>query len=559
MIITGTLFRDMCISAANALENNKEELNNLNVFPVPDGDTGINMSMTLRTLSTELRNFEGTISECAEKVARVALRAARGNSGVILSLFFRGLAKELHGLEEADSIHMARAFKTGVAEAYRAVMTPTEGTILTVMRVSADRAIERAETDFAGKVESLFAYMVVVAIETLQKTPELLPALKLAHVVDAGGAGFVKMIEGMLLALQGAPVELKAGAIEDKEGSSAFEAFSTEDIKFGYCTECIVEKDAAHRGEGTAEEFRQLVMSIGDSVVFVDDEEIIKVHVHTNNPGKAMEEALKYGQFETVKVENMRIQHENAGWVEEEDASAAQPVLERVEPENEYGFVAVAAGEGLKALFHDDLACDQVVSGGQTMNPSTDDILSAIEATPAKTVFVLPNNKNIILAAEQAVPLADRRVCVLPTRTIPQGISAMLAFDPDGDVEANLIAMQRAADNVSTGSLTFAARDSDFEGHKIKEGQILALDNGKLSFVDTDVNKAATKLAKNMALGRRLAGKELNFVTVIYGEDVAEEQAEAVCEGIRAKLGDNVDVSALPGGQPVYYYFLSME
>jgi dihydroxyacetone kinase-like predicted kinase len=255
----------------------------------------------------------------------------------------------------------------------------------------------------------------------------------------------------------------------------------------------------------------------------------------------------------------MRIQHENAGWVEEEDANAAQPVLERAEPENEYGFVAVAAGEGLKVLFHDDLACDQVVSGGQTMNPSTDDILTAIEATPAKTVFVLPNNKNIILAAEQAVPLADRRVCVLPTRTIPQGISAMLAFDPDSDVESNLIAMQKAADNVSTGSVTFAARDSDFEGHKIKEGQILALDNGKLSFVDTDVSHAVPKLAKTMANGRRLAGKELNFVTVIYGEEVTEEEAEAVCDSIRAKLGEDVDVSALPGGQPVYYYFLSME
>ena len=290
----------------------------------------------------------------------------------------------------------------------------------------------------------------------------------------------------------------------------------------------------------------------------VDDDEIIKVHVHTNHPGKALEEAIKYGQFETVKVENMRIQHENAGWVEEE-SGVEQPALERVEPENDYGFVSVAAGEGLSALFRDDLACDPVVSGGQTMNPSTDDILSAIEATPAKTVFVLPNNKNIILAAEQTVPLADRRVCVLPTRTIPQGIAALVAFDLEKDVETNLVDMQKAADNVSTGSVTFAARDSDFEGHKIKEGQILALNNGKLAFVDTAVEHAVPKLVKTLVNERKLSGKEVNFVTVIYGEDVTEEAAEAVCDGVRAKLGEDVDVSIINGGQPVYYYFVSVE
>ena len=306
---------------------------------------------------------------------------------------------------------------------------------------------------------------------------------------------------------------------------------------------------------------RAYLESIGDCVVVVDDEEIIKVHVHTNNPGKAMEEAIKYGQFETVKVENMRIQHQNAGWVGEEDAAAdaAVPKLERVEPENDYGFVSVAAGDGLTSLFHDDLACDQVVSGGQTMNPSTDDILSAIEATPAKTVFVLPNNKNIILAAEQAVPLADRNVVVLPTRTIPQGIAAMLAFNPDEDADTNAVAMQKAADNVSTGSVTFAARDSDFEGHKIQEGQILALDNGKLSFVDTDVSVAAPRLARRLVRGRLASDKDVSFITVIYGDNVSERDAEAVCENIRgkmARMGVEADVSASPGGQPVYYYFI---
>ena len=294
-------------------------------------------------------------------------------------------------------------------------------------------------------------------------------------------------------------------------------------------------------------------------MVVVDDDEIIKVHVHTNHPGKALEEALKFGQFETVKVENMRIQHENAGWVEEENAAAAEPVPQRAEPENEFGFVAVAAGDGLQALFRDDLSCDRVVSGGQTMNPSTDDILQAIEATPAKTVYVLPNNKNIILAAEQAVPLADRRVCVLPTRSVPQGIAAMLAFDADAGVEDNLVAMQRAAENVTTGSVTFAARDSDFEGRKIKEGEILALENGKLSFVDTSLDHALPKLVKTLVSGRHAAGREVNFVTVIHGSDVPVEEAERVCESVRTKLGEDVDVSLVNGGQPVYYYIVSVE
>ncbi len=557
-MIKGSMLRDAMISASKALSNVKQEVDALNVFPVPDGDTGTNMSMTISNAARELsRLADPTATEVADVASSALLRGARGNSGVILSLLFRGFSKGLKGMTEADGTALAQALTLGTDAAYKAVMKPTEGTILTVAREAAAAGVAKAAEDNDPIV--VWQAICDEGEASLARTPDLLPQLKKAGVVDAGGKGLCVIMEEMLRIFKGGELLADAAGesaapIKQKNAVADF----NEAITFTYCTEFIVGRDK--KCTLNPLQLRAYLESIGDCVVVVDDEDIIKVHVHTNNPGKAMEEAIKYGQFETVKVENMRIQHENAGWVEEEDpAAAADPVLERVEPENDYGFVAVAAGEGLKSLFHDDLACDQVVSGGQTMNPSTDDILSAIEATPAKTVFVLPNNKNIILAAEQAVPLADRRVCVLPTRTIPQGISAMLAFDPDGDVEANMIAMQHAADNVSTGSLTFAARDSDFEGHKIKEGQILALDNGKLSFVDNDIAHAVPKLAKALANSRRLAGKDLNFVTVIYGEDVTEEEAEAACDGIRAKLGDDVDVSMLPGGQPVYYYFLSME
>ncbi len=555
-MIKGPMLRDAMISASNALSNVKQEVDALNVFPVPDGDTGTNMSMTIGNAARELSRLqEPTATEVADVASAALLRGARGNSGVILSLLFRGFSKGLKGKDEADGAALAEALTLGVDAAYKAVMKPTEGTILTVARESAAAGKAVAETN--NDPIAVWEAICAEAEASLERTPDLLPQLKKAGVVDAGGKGLLVIMQAMLHIFKGGEMigDVAPAAPQKKRNTVAdFE----QDITFAYCTEFIVGRDKKCTLDPLS--LRAYLESIGDCVVVVDDDEIIKVHVHTNNPGKALEEAIKYGQFETVKVENMRIQHENAGWVEEEDeAAAADPIPERAEPENEYGFVSVSAGEGLYSLFHDDLACDQVVSGGQTMNPSTDDILTAVEATPAKTVFVLPNNKNIILAAEQAVPLADRNVCVLPTRTIPQGIAAMLAFDPDSDVETNLIAMQKAADNVSTGSLTFAARDSDFEGHKIKEGQILALDNGKLSFVDTDVAKAAPKLAKTMVNARKAMGKDVNFVTVIYGADVTEDDAEAVCDIIRAKLGDDVDVSAIPGGQPVYYYYISIE
>ncbi len=555
-MINGAILRDAMISASNTLSNVKQEVDALNVFPVPDGDTGTNMSMTIGNAARELsRLTDPTATEVADVASAALLRGARGNSGVILSLLFRGFSKGLKGKDEADGADLAQALTLGMEAAYKAVMKPTEGTILTVAREAADAGRAAAEKD--SDPIAVWEAICAEAAASLERTPDLLPQLKKAGVVDAGGKGFLIIITAMLDVFKGGAVVQGADTdaavkVQKKSTVGSFE----QDIEFAYCTEFIVGRDKKCTLDPLA--LRAYLESIGDCVVVVDDDEIIKVHVHTNHPGKALEEAIKYGQFETVKVENMRIQHENAGWVEEE-SGVEQPALERVEPENDYGFVSVAAGEGLSALFRDDLACDQVVSGGQTMNPCTDDILSAIEATPAKTVFVLPNNKNIILAAEQTVPLADRRVCVLPTRTIPQGIAALVAFDLEKDVETNLVDMQKAADNVSTGSVTFAARDSDFEGHKIKEGQILALNNGKLAFVDTAVEHAVPKLVKTLVNERKLSGKEVNFVTVIYGEDVTEEAAEAVCDGVRAKLGEDVDVSIINGGQPVYYYFVSVE
>ena len=551
------MLRDAMISASNTLSKAKQSVDELNIFPVPDGDTGTNMSMTMANAARELsRLAEPTVSEAADVASAALLRGARGNSGVILSLLFRGFSKGLKGKTEASGADLADALTLGVEAAYKAVMKPTEGTILTVAREAAEQG--RAAAAAAADPNAVWETICVEAEASLKRTPELLPVLKKAGVVDAGGQGLCIILRAMQKVFEGGAVE--DGEITEKttktKAVSAAGSFET-DIKFTYCTEFIVAREKGNDRDPLR--LRAYLESIGDCVVVVDDEEIIKVHVHTNDPGKALSEGVKYGQFETVKVENMRIQHENAGWVEDEiDEAQEQPVPERAEPEEEFGFVAVAAGDGLQALFT-DLGCNHVVSGGQTMNPSTDDILSAIEATPAKVVYVLPNNKNIILAAEQAIPLADRTVHVLQTRTIPQGVSAMLSFDADLSVEENLLAMSKAADNVSTGQITFAARDSDYDGHSIKEGEILALDNGKLAFTDTDIRHAAVKLAKSMMNARRISGKEIAFITLMYGEGVSEAEAEEVRAAVQAKAGDNVDITVVNGGQPVYYYILSIE
>lgn len=556
-VIQGQLLRDAMISASNRLNTVKQEVDALNVFPVPDGDTGTNMSMTISAAARELGRLENpTVSQVADTASSALLRGARGNSGVILSLLFRGFSKGLKGKDAADGADLATALTFGVEAAYKAVMKPTEGTILTVAREAAAKGVE-----FSKENTDPLAVWDVICAEadaSLERTPELLPALKKAGVVDAGGKGFCIILHEMQAVFGGGEVfagEGGAAVVKQQVKETSVVGSYDAEITFTYCTEFIVVRDKGNDRDPLL--LRAYLESIGDCVVVVDDEEIVKVHVHTNDPGNALQEGLKYGQFETVKVENMRFQHENAGWVGETSGQQV-PQFERAEPEKPYGFVAVAAGAGLEELFR-DLGCDQVVSGGQTMNPSTDDILNAIEATPAKLVYVLPNNKNIILAAEQAVPLADREVRVLPTRTIPQGMASMLAFDPDSGVEDNLIAMRKAYEAVSSGSLTFAARDSDFEGHNIHEGDILAMDDGKLAFVDTDIAHATVKLAKSIFNSRRLSGKETNFITVISGADVAEEDATAVANAIQEKVGDRVEVTVVPGGQPVYYYFLSFE
>ncbi|MBQ8752637.1 MAG: DAK2 domain-containing protein [Clostridia bacterium] len=556
-MIQGKLLRDAIVSASNTLAAQKQAVDELNVFPVPDGDTGTNMSMTISAARRELERLsDPTVTQVADVTASAMLRGARGNSGVILSLLFRGFSKGLKGKDTANGADLAEALSIGVAAAYKAVMKPTEGTILTVAREAAEKGKAFAAENPDADLNAVWDTVCVEAAASLERTPDLLPALKKAGVVDAGGKGFLVIAEAMRDVFHGGAIAAgEAGeAKSEQKAVSAAGAFDAE-ITFTYCTEFIVAREKGNDRDPLR--LRAYLESIGDCVVVVDDDEIIKVHVHTNDPGKALSEGVKYGQFETVKVENMRIQHANAGWVGDEGEAEA-PALQRVEPEEEFGFVAIAAGEGLTAMFH-DLGALQVVSGGQTMNPSTDDILSAIEATPAKVVYVLPNNKNIILAAEQAIPLADRKVHVLPTRTVPQGIAAMLAFDPDSAVKDNLLNMMKAADSCYTGQLTYAARDSEFGGHSIKAGQTLVLENGKVTFAGDDMKQCALKMMRSLMADRRAAGLDTSFVTVFYGEDVTDEDAQELGAAVQAKLGDDIEVSVLPGGQPVYYYIFSIE
>ena len=545
-MISGNLLRDAIISAANTIANQKQKVDELNVFPVPDGDTGTNMSMTIGAAVRELELLsDPTVGETAKTTASALLRGARGNSGVILSLLFRGFSSGLKGKEEADGVALADALTQGVEAAYKAVMKPTEGTILTVAREAAEKGRETALT--TNDPLEVFSAIVAQAEETLERTPEMLPVLKKAGVVDAGGKGFVVIFSAMLDVFRGGAVVRSEAAAPKKAVKRTAVAEAEGDIQFAYCTEFIVMKK---KDAGDPLKLRAFLESIGDCVVVVDDEEIVKVHVHSNHPGLAIEEGLKLGMLTSMKIENMKEQH--SAQVLQAEQEEQDDTYQPVDPETPYGFVAVAAGAGVQSLF-EDLGVTQVVTGGQTMNPSTDDILKAIHATPAETVFVLPNNKNIIMAAEQAVRLADRRVCVLPSRTIPQGISAMLAFDPEQDFSENRMAMTRALDTVQTGQITFAARDSDFDGHNIRAGEILAMDNGKLAFVEKDLQKALLKLTRSMVK------KDASFVTVIYGADVSEEQAAAAYELLRAKINDSIEINLINGGQPVYYYIVSVE
>ena len=563
-MITGKQLRDAVISGANSILKNRKYVDDLNIFPVPDGDTGTNMSMTIGAGSEAMEALgDGeTTAAVAKAAASAMLRGARGNSGVILSLLFRGFSKGLENTETADGAQLAEALAIGVDAAYKAVMKPTEGTILTVARVAAEKGAAAAEIDR----DPVYVWDAIClgAAEALSTTPELLPVLKKAGVVDAGGQGLCMILDGMMRVFKyGEIIELEMSAEEKAEETAEFfrsvAAEFDSEINFTYCTEFIVGRDP----EITADpnELRLFLETIGDCVVVVDDEEIIKVHVHTEQPGDALTRALQFGSLLTVKIENMKEQHRKAAEQNEKNRAAFEnkaeapqkPALEPAEPTEEIGFVSVAAGDGLKVLFT-DLGCTQVVSGGQTMNPSTEDIVEAVLATPAKHVFVLPNNKNIILAAEQAVPLVtDREITVIPTKTIPQGLSAMLAFDPDAAASENADAMMMAAEGVSTGTVTFAARDSEFGGFKIKEGDTMGLTYGKLEFVGDTPVRAAYKVAK------ALMSKHTSFITLIYGEGVSEEEANEAMRLIRNKAGDDVEISLVDGGQPVYYFILSVE
>ncbi|MBQ8287423.1 MAG: DAK2 domain-containing protein [Clostridia bacterium] len=544
--IDGATYASMVVSAANSIHNQKEAINELNVFPVPDGDTGINMSMTMSP-AAELADYSGSISECADKVASSLLRAARGNSGVILSLFFRGIAKGFAGKDSVDSVDILKAFDMGVSEAYKAVQHPTEGTILTVMRASVETALEKASNkDY--EVDNLFDYMVEVAEHTLEETPEMLPVLKQANVVDAGGAGFVAILEGMRAALKHQPVEAldKTGAPAATAKKANFAEFETFDIEFPYCTECIVTKSEEYLGEGKVEAFHEFVLNAGNSAVFVEDTEIVKVHVHTKDPGSVLSEALRYGSLFTVKVENMQNQHTEL--IEKEEAAPVKTVRA---PEKQYGFVSVTMGEGMKTLFA-DLGVDSFVLGGQTMNPSAEQLIEAVNETPSEIVYLLPNNSNICLVAEQVAKIVeDKRVIVVPSVSVPQGVAAMMNFSPDETPEENTANMIAALSSVKTLDITFAARDSTFDGQEIKGGQILGLVERKVKYVTDTREECMDMLIDHMG--------EASFVTLFYGSDVDSDDAERMADHLREKLGDDVEVASVCGGQPLYYYVISVE
>jgi DAK2 domain fusion protein YloV len=546
--INGAQFRQMVYFGSACIAQQKQNINDLNVFPVPDGDTGTNMSLTISTAVAELKkSAPKTVSEAASTTASGLLRGARGNSGVILSLLFRGMAKSVKGMETMNALALANALQEGVTTAYSAVMKPAEGTVLTVSRLAAKRAVEIAaeQTD----VEVVLAEAIKVGYETLAQTIEMNPVLKKAGVVDAGGKGYLIILDGMLRCLQGEP--MPEVVEEETEEKADFAVFSDEEITFAFDTVFIVRKTVDRPLDG----LREYLSSIGDSLVIGEDDETFKVHVHTNTPGDALNEAQKYGTLELAKIENMRTQYEDVAAgkkaqsvddLEKEPEDAIAPAEKR------YGFISVCAGDGLAATFR-DLGVDTVVSGGQTMNPSTEAILKAVNKTPAEVVFVLPNNKNIIMAAQQCVGLTEKQVLVVPTATVPQGITAMMSVNPDeSDPQAILAAMTDALSGVATAQVTYAARDSEFDGFAINEGDYLALLDGKLFGTDQDLTAVLTKLAE------LAAEKESEFITLFYGEDVTPEDAQAAQELFTAHCPD-AEISLLPGGQPVYYYIISLE
>ena len=554
--ISGSVFKQMVLFGAACITLERETINDLNVFPVPDGDTGTNMSLTIQTAAAELKkNQPATVSDAASITASALLRGARGNSGVILSLLFRGISKHLKGMDEADGVLLAAAMKEGVATAYSAVMKPAEGTVLTVSRLAADRAVQAAEE--CNSVEYVLQEAIHKGLETLEETIEMNPVLKKAGVVDAGGKGYLVILDGMLRALRGEPIP---EVTEEKAESKAdFSSMSQEEITFTFDTVFIVRK-----WENTSiEPLRAYLSSIGDCLVIGEDDEAFKVHVHTDIPGCALTEAQKYGTLELAKIENMRTQYEAVAAGKKaqstDDLDAVEEELEHMESEpavapaeKRYGFLAVCAGEGLATAFR-DLGVDRIVSGGQTMNPSTEAILQEVNRTPSEVVFILPNNKNIIMAAQQCAGLTEKQVIVVPTATVPQGITAMMNADLEQeDPQALADAMTEAASAVTTAQVTYAARNSEFDGFAISEGDYLALENGKLFGTDRSIDPLLSKLAEDA----KARGAE--FVTIFYGEDVTEEDARKA-EAVFTAACPDAEISVLSGGQPVYYYVISIE
>ena len=555
--INGAMFKEMLLFGTVSIAQAQQAINDLNVFPVPDGDTGTNMSLTIQTAAQELKKIEpATVDQAASVTASALLRGARGNSGVILSLLFRGISKELKGCKEADGAAFAAALQEGVAAAYNAVMKPAEGTILTVSRLAAERAVNAAEEH--NSVEYVIEQAIAQGEITLAQTTDMNPVLKKAGVVDAGGKGFLLILGGMLSALRGE--ERPELTEENAQEKADFAMLNEEDITFTFDTVFIVRKSGR-----SIEPFRRFLDGIGDSLVIGEDDEAFKVHVHTDIPGEALTEAQKYGTLELAKIENMRTQAQQLASggkaqstddldaIEEELENAeAEDSTEEAAPEKDYGFLAVCAGDGLAGVFT-DLGADGVISGGQTMNPSTESILKEIRKVPAHTVFVLPNNKNIIMAAQQCAGLTEKKVVVIPTASVPQGISAMMAVDPDAE-SAEVIeqAMTDAAQRVSTAQITYAARNSDFDGFDIHEGDYLALLDGKLLGTDRDVSALLENLSDVAA------ERDAEFITVFYGEDVSEEDAQKASAVFTRRCPD-AEISLIRGGQPVYYYIISIE
>ena len=538
--INGADLRRLITNAAAGIENNKQALNDLNVFPVPDGDTGTNMSMTINAAAADLRKAEEpTLEKAAATAASAMLRGARGNSGVILSLLFRGISKKLKGSEICDGMLWAAALQEGVDAAYKAVMKPAEGTILTVARLAAAKAVRTAKKN--NSVEAVHEAAIAEAKVALADTVNQNPVLKKAGVVDAGGKGWLVALESMLLALKDEDIAVTAAVGEETKESADFADFNTEDITFTYCTEFIISRE----NDLDPEKLREFLSSLGDSLVLVDDEEIIKVHVHTNDPGKALHEAMDYGSFVTVKIENMRLQHTEKVVQETEKAP------EIAAPEKPFGVVSVCVGDGIGEVFK-DLGVDGLISGGQTMNPSTQDILEVVNTVPAETVYVLPNNKNIIMAAQQVDALTEKTVVVIPSKTIPQGVTAMLNFNPEGTNEENVEAMTESLATVDTMQITYAARNSDFDGFLIQEGDYLAMHGGSLFGTGKDLDALLKGLAE------RVNNDGKSYITIYYGADVTQEQAQKTAD-LFAEICPDADVNLLSGGQPVYYYLISAE